>query len=505
MRRLVLAGVLVGLTQAFVGCAAGDDPGASAETGGTGGQGGSSNNGGSGGEPLKTLAAEQLCDELAAIACDADLDCCDAPTAWPGTGEDDTQPASCTTTQLAACRGGLGKLAQDPRTGYDAEAGASLVNQLRGSANGCWEERVDYASVVAIFKGTGVDGASCTPESTNQSGLQLASLSCASELGCEIYLNASGEARGRCEARENGICSHPLDCAADAWCDASGWKPGVTGHCNPLKANGWDCSGDAQCESQFCDASGRCAATGPNRMCLTQPYASEVETDTPGLYFRLADVSGNLSDASGQGHSGTRMGDAESLSPGALADDGDLAMAFDGKDDGVEVTAGSIDSSAGLGIELWFSFPETTFGEEDSPTFPILAFGDGEDLGVAAVINSNGEIYVNLRDTMGEDHELVNPDKHPSHTDWHHLVINYDGFQAETYLDGSKLASLESVFVPDVSGKLRVGFTDSGSHFKGGMDEFAIYEKALPLGRILEHRRIAKKGPARTWPVFNWF
>ncbi|MGE0322847.1 MAG: LamG domain-containing protein [Polyangiaceae bacterium] len=504
MRRLVLASVLFGLTQAFVGCAGGEDPGGTGATGGTGGQGGSGN-GGSGGEPLKTLAAEDLCDELAAIACDADQGCCDSPAAWPGTGEGETQPASCTTTQLAACRGGLGKLAQDPRTGYDAKAAASLVNQLRSAANGCWEDKVDYASVVGIFTGTGTEGASCTPESTNTSGLQLASLSCATELGCEIYLNASGEARGRCEARAEGICSHPLDCAADAWCDASGWKPGVTGHCNPLKANGWDCASDSQCESQYCDAAGRCAATSPGRMCLTQPYASEVETDEPNLYFRMAEASGSMSDASGQGHSGTRMGDPEALSPGALTEDGDAAMAFDGVDDGVEVAQGTIDASGGLAIELWFSFPETTFGEEGSPSYPILTFGEGETLGVAAVINTNGELYVNLRDTLGDDHELINTDKKPSHTDWHHLVINYDGFLAEMYLDGARLASLESVFVPDVSGKLRVGFTDAGSHFKGGMDEFAIYEKALPLGRLLEHRRVAKHGPARTWPVFAWF
>ena len=180
-------------------------------------------------------------------------------------------------------------------------------------------------------------------------------------------------------------------------------------------------------------------------------------------------------------------------------------MAFDGVDDGVEVSAGTIDASGGLALELWFSFPETTFGEEGSPTYPILTFGDGEALGVAAVINSSGEIYVNLRDTTGEDHELINADKRPSHTDWHHLVINYDGFLAETYLDGTKLAALEAVFVPDVRGKLRVGFTDAGSHFKGGMDELAIYQKSLPLGRLLEHRQVARRGPARTWPLFGWF
>ncbi|MEZ4231690.1 MAG: hypothetical protein R3B89_21120 [Polyangiaceae bacterium] len=330
MRRVILIGVLFGLSQAFVGCAGGDDSGSGAAgSGGDGGQGGDGANGGNGGgEPLKTLAAEDLCDELAAIACDSDSDCCEAPSAWPGTGEGEPEPVGCMTTQLAACRGGLGKLARDPRTGYDPEAGASLVNQLRTVAGGCWEERVDYASLVAIFTGTGVEGASCTPESTNHGGLQLASLSCAEDLGCEIYLNASGEARGRCEVRESGICSHPLDCAADAWCDASGWKPGVTGHCNPLKANGWDCDSDAQCESQFCDAAGRCSATGPSRMCLTQPYASEIETDAPNLYFRLVEAGSSVNDASGQGHGGTRMGEADSLSPGALADDGDLAMAW---------------------------------------------------------------------------------------------------------------------------------------------------------------------------------
>ncbi len=506
MRRVMLAGLLIGIAASFSACSGGDS--ASNGSGGgssNGGTGGSSNGGsGGGGGVLTTLAAEALCDELAAIACDANQDCCAAASTWPGAESGDA-PSACVTAQLGACRGGLGKLARDPRTGYDAAAAASLVNQLREAASGCWEQPVEYASFTAIFSGTGSDGASCTPESTSNHGLRLASLSCSDELACALYLNASGETRGRCEARNASICSHPLDCNADAWCDVADWKPGVTGQCSPLKANGWDCSGDSQCESQYCDAAGRCAAAGATRMCLTRPYSAEVEVDAPWLYFRLNDAGTSVSDSSGQGHHGTLLGDAMPSDPGALADDTNMAMAFDGVDDGVELVTDGLDASAGLAIELWFSFPEPTAGTEGVPALPLLNFGSADHIGVALVLDASGAVYVNLRDTLGEDHELINPDKQPSHTSWHHLVVNYDGFLAETYLDGSRLASLEGVFVPDVSGSLRVGFTESGSHFVGNLDEIAIYPRALPLGRLLEHRRIARQGPEVTWPVFGWF
>ncbi|MCB9585247.1 MAG: LamG domain-containing protein [Polyangiaceae bacterium] len=503
MRRAVLTSLLTSLLLAIGACSSGD--GSSGGSGGnaSGGSGGAGANGGSagvGGE-LTTLAAEDLCAELARIACDADKDCCTAATTWPGA---EASP-DCLNTQLGACRGGLGKLATDPRTGYDAALAASVVNQLRTAASGCWETLQDLSAISGVFQGTGVDGASCTPEATSEPGLRLAALSCGAELGCSLYLNASGETRGRCEARTGSLCSHPLDCASDAWCDATDWKPGVTGQCSPLKANGWDCADDNQCESQYCDAAGRCAAAAAGRMCLTQPYAGEVTLDEPSVYYRLGDAGTTTSDSAGQGHHGTLLGDAVPSSAGALMGDTDLALALDGVDDGVQVASEFLDASAGLAIELWFSFPEQTAGDDGFPALPLLNFGSADHIGVAVVLDSTGAVYVNLRDTLGEDHELIDPDKRPSHTDWHHLAINYDGFLAETYLDGSKLASLEGVFVPDLSGTLHVGFTESGSHYVGALDELAIYPKALPLGRLLEHRRVAKKGPARTWPIFEWF
>ena len=460
-----------------------------------------------GGTPQPTgspVSADDFCPMLAEIACEASERCCESePTSsdggWPDSDELGADGGvGCEVEQLARCRGTLGKLIEDPRTGYDAARGGKVVAALASASQGCWKDPVTHADVLNAFLGSGEVGASCTPEDSSSGALQVSALSCKAGTSCRLYLKADGSPNGVCEERADESCSHPFDCAPGNWCDLpGGWKPGVWGECHPLRTDGWTCASDLECKSSHCDASGRCAPESDRRYCLQTPYASEIAADDPLVYLRFNDSTGK--DASGNGNACSLMGDPTAADPGALAQDPDRALSFDGVDDRASVPAGAIGSQSTLTIELWVNLPEGLVSK------PLLAFGGETEGGPVIDIDETGSLRVNFGDTDGKSHVLSSGENRPGHGSWHHVVATYDGLTAELYLDGKKVASLEEAFVPRTTGELHIGHASPGNYFAGAIDEVAIYGKALSPGRTLEHRAIGTKGPDRLWPLYAWF
>ena len=439
----------------------------------------------------KPVSAADFCDRVADVVCSSESECCSAGSAgWPGADD-------CVTKQVAACRGTIGDLVEDPRTGYDATAGGKVVAALEAAAKGCFAEPISVAQVTTAFKGTGELGANCTPESTSSHALMISALSCSTGSSCRLYLKGDGSPMGVCEDRKDDSCSHAFDCPSNQWCDLpAGWKPGVWGECHPLRTDGWSCASDRECQSSFCDASRRCAPAGERRYCLSTPYDSAVKADAPLAYLRLG---GSASDASGNGLSATQSGDPESVTPGALAEDDNPATHFDGADDQASIAAGSFSDSNELSIELWFSRTESSLGQ------PLLAFGDDTVGGPVIAIDGEGAVTVTFADTDDNAHVLSSGDAHPGPDAWHHLLVSYDGLTATMLLDGKSVATLKEAFTVRLSGELHLGFAAPQSRFLGALDEVAIYPKALKDGRTLLHYQIGKKGPERTWPLFSWF
>jgi hypothetical protein len=473
---------------------------------------GDSGEDGTGGDPpipgTKPVVAEKFCDELATIACESHASCCSTAESgeWPGAdGETSAGGSSgapsCTTEQLALCRATIGKLVTDPRTGYSEARGGEALARVRASADACFENPVHYSDLSKMFQGSGEAGASCTPEDGSLAALRVSALSCKTGTACRLYLKADGAPMGVCEARADSSCSHPFDCGSGEWCDLPGdWKPGVWGECHPLRSDGWNCSSDLQCASNYCDAASKCVPDNERRFCLRTPYGGEVKADQPLLYLRLGETSSSTaSDASGNGHAGTLFGSPSSTSPGALLDDTDAAIAFDGLDDHVSVAAGTLANPASLTLELWVMLPEGAVSQT------LLAFGDSSVGGPVVEIDAAGSLQVNLADTSGVSHVLNSKDTHPQPNSWQHVVATYDGLHGELYLNGSKVAELDEAFVPRTSGELHIGYSSLGTYLSGSIDEVALYGSALSKGRTLEHYAIATQGPDRTWPLFRWF
>ncbi|MEO7327954.1 MAG: hypothetical protein ABI193_05215, partial [Minicystis sp.] len=125
---------------------------------------GATTSGGAGGPAGPPLPAAQLCKELAKIACDADEKCCDGGKIVPpltttssgvggaGGGSPDggnggsppppPPPPSCVSAQAVACDATAGKLALDPRTGYDPARGGDFLAKVSAQAQACWKEPV---------------------------------------------------------------------------------------------------------------------------------------------------------------------------------------------------------------------------------------------------------------------------------------------------------------------------------------------------------------------------
>ncbi len=484
--------------------------------------------GGSAGGPLgPPVAAEQFCKELSQIVCEADQRCCDGGKVVPpvtGTGSGGNggsgggsggmeppppPPPSCLSSQVVACDATAGKLVMDPRTGYDPAKGGDFLARVGTLAEACWKEPIPYEAFVAAFSGTGAPGADCTPDELTPPSLRATALSCKESkegkagAACRLTLRADGKPQGTCEERSDEACSHALDCPSGRWCDLpSPWSPGVWGSCRPLRAAGWKCAGDLECESANCGFDGKCAAAEEDGFCVTRRYSSVVLADAPVAYYRLAEASGSsAADASENAHPGTRSGSPDSRAPGALAGDGDPATSFDGKDDKITVSASLLDGKTGLALEGWI------LPAEGSAGLPVLSMGDSSADGVILAVGKGGDtLEASFVDTDGQTHAMASAPGTLAPGKWTHVVLSYDGSHGILYLDGGKAAELAGVFTPRAGARLGIGATSEGmAYFIGAVDEVAVYGAALSPARVARHHSTGASGPvAAAWRFFQW-
>jgi GH25 family lysozyme M1 (1,4-beta-N-acetylmuramidase) len=487
------------------------------------GTGASGSGGGSPSGPPVT--PDQFCKTLAEIACTADDQCCDgtktdAPPSLPavdggaddaaagsgGAGSGDAGPTpsaydACVTRQITACDATAGRLVTDPRTGYDPALGGGFLAQAAALGTACWKEQLSYPSFVGIFRGTGSAGADCTPDDTTLPSLRIAALSCTSGAACRLNLDAASHPTASCEPRKDTTCSNPVDCPAGQWCELPpSWSPGTWGSCSPVRATGWACANDLECESSFCSAAGHCAPAPDRSSCLTVLYPTAVSDDAPLAYYRLDTGSEAAKDVSGHAHDGVVQG-APTTVGGALAGDPDTATSFGGTSDRIGVSGSLGDASAGLTVELWIS---TTMGASAEP---VVALGAPGATALKVSIASTGDaLSVALVDTAGLSHSLASAAGTLPMGGWHHVAVTFDGAHLLLYVDGTQVGSTVAAVTPAPLAGISIAANAAGdAFFAGALDEVAVYGTALPADRIADHIAIAKNGPsAGTWPLFRW-
>lgn len=229
---------------------------------------------------------------------------------------------------------------------------------------------------------------------------------------------------------------------------------------------------------------GRDAATdaeaGPSR------YAAAVMSDAPLLYYRFGETGGAPARDEISGEitpypvSGGKLGAA-----GALAGDSNTAIALDGTFR-LQLTQ-EIDF-AGLApftVEVWASPTTSTNG--------VSFIVDNELWG-----NRHGWLLSMDKDRVGfERWQLdggstsISAPQVAFDGAWHHVVASFDGTTRRIYVDSVRRADgpggvpLAAIGIPWSVGNQNCACSSNG--FVGGLDELAIYDKALTEERITAH------------------
>ncbi|MBX7194546.1 MAG: LamG domain-containing protein [Sandaracinaceae bacterium] len=440
------------------------------------------------------VEASALCAEVARVVCEADARCFDGSMTR----------ATCLEAQRDACEPTVGALADDQRLAYDPGRAGAFLASLEESAQSCWARPIDHDAFLAIFEGTGQEGADCTPSGTSASALRISALSCADGNACRLHLRVDGSPEGVCEARNDGACSHPLDCEAGSYCSLPGrWQPGAWGECRPRRTNGWACTSDLECQSLHCD--GVCAAITPDQIALEVSYTELVEASAPALYLRLGESSGARVDAMGGPSAAASGGTVSREAEGAIEGDTNAAARLTDGSYLRVATPASLSDSEELTLECWFRADDT------SHTAPLLEI-EGETMPAAHVwqFDSGSKIFANFVGADEHGHTVMSDADAVSADAWHHVVATYDGMHGTLYLDGHRIgetAMSGGLLLGDdflVGHRNAIGEGEAAS-FSGAIDEVAVYDHALSAATITRHHSAGTDGPVtNTFPLFAW-
>jgi hypothetical protein len=224
----------------------------------------------------------------------------------------------------------------------------------------------------------------------------------------------------------------------------------------------------------------------------TSAYQNTVMADEPVSYWRLGEAKGpTVADSASGGNTGTIVGAVTTGVAGALADDPNTAVSFDGKTGYITIPDdSSLDMTRDLTVEAWVK--PAVLGV----TQTVLHKGDGTELDEwqyrLSITQDNhwrGTVYANNTSyTVTEPATVVA-------NQWYHLALTRAGDTLTLYVNGAAVATAKVTQDLTVGeGPLTIGRTGSFTtpawatyYFAGAVDEVAVYNHALPADRIKAH------------------
>ncbi|MET0998255.1 MAG: signal peptidase I [Marmoricola sp.] len=227
------------------------------------------------------------------------------------------------------------------------------------------------------------------------------------------------------------------------------------------------------------------------------PYKSEVNGDSPYLYWRLDETSGTaIADSSGgTSRPGTLLAQTYSLAQtGALAETPNRAIDF---------TVASITSNtshtgpATFSVEAWVKTGSSNGGR-------ILGFGDGSGANASSTVDRqlylgpNGRVYFGI----GSAKTTIMSTKVVNNNAWHHVVGTYvagtNGMKL--YVDGVLQGQNRATPVL-TNGYWRAGAEgmsgwngNPGQFYDGLLDELAVYTDVLTPTEVAAHYEVGTEG-----------
>ena len=221
--------------------------------------------------------------------------------------------------------------------------------------------------------------------------------------------------------------------------------------------------------------------------CWRSSRYSELVLASAGLvgYWRLGDSGVSACDAAGTSHGSYRAG-ATVGQPGAIVDDADTAVAFNGSTGWVEVPdAPLLDVGDRFTVEAWVK--RGTVGTNQvlvskQSNAWVLMFNTGNRLvlrkaTVADIVAST----VTLSDVSR----------------WHHVAASKEGASVRLYLDGADVTgSVANTTLADNALPLSIGQSSNVSFFNGSVDEVAVYNRVLTATEINNRYNTGLNPPA---------
>ena len=93
-----------------------------------------------------------------------------------------------------------------------------------------------------------------------------------------------------------------------------------------------------------------------------------------------------------------------------------------------------------------------------------------------------------------------------SDDEWHHIATIADGTQIHNYFDGELINSAGNATANYGAAEFNVHiggggvYDGTGNHFEGGLDEVAIFDRAIPAARVKEHFIAGREGGSKAAP-----
>jgi hypothetical protein len=213
----------------------------------------------------------------------------------------------------------------------------------------------------------------------------------------------------------------------------------------------------------------------------------DVITGTGGLvsYWRLGEGSGAAAADQTGANPGTYQGGVTLGQPGAIIDDPDTAVGFDGVS-GLVSTPFAPSANAGT-IEFW-GFATAL----DRRNAAVYTADDGTTSYTHQVgVQHDGAVRAYLHD--GTQRRVAGPAGAVKPGEWHHYALTWqDNEAARLYLDGNLQGSVPLASAWKGGNKFLIGKAGGSASrlvkpWQGRLDEFAVYNTALTAATLREH------------------
>jgi hypothetical protein len=227
---------------------------------------------------------------------------------------------------------------------------------------------------------------------------------------------------------------------------------------------------------------------------LSSLYAKTVAT-TSGLmgYWRLGETSGTTAYDVLGARNGTYGAAAIQGDPGAIVNDIDTSLEVDGTANSDVVVSSAPAPTSAITLEAWVYKPSSFTGSNSRIIDrPFTSFADPfSDWDLVVDPFDQPVNYWQMEITIGGVFRSLPTLSAVAANQWHHMVGTYDGSELRLYIDGVLANSM------NVSGAIansgtplyfgRYGADSTAARFTGGIDEVAVYSRALTPTEVQTH------------------